>query len=307
MSSVGARADRWLFAPEPAGRVRALRIGIASLLLIRLVTGPYPDLAGQPATLFRPVWLLSWLEQMPSHGVLVGLMATGAAAATLAILGWQERATFLIAWGSLLVLDGCWASRGKVQHNDLPLLLVAAVLALAPVGIRFADDRRGAAWGWPVRTSIVVVTGIYMLTGFQKVVSSGPAWVLSDNLRNVMYSAALTGKAPTDEVSRFIADRPHVAHTVALLTIVIELGAVVPLVWARTRVAYVVAITVLHLGVFLTHGLDYSMWVGTAAIVLIDWRPAVRRLVSERRPGTRRELDSPRTRETPAAERRRAP
>jgi hypothetical protein len=122
-----------------------------------------------------------------------------------------------------------------------------------------------------------VVTGIYMLTGFQKVVASGPAWVLSDNLRNVMYSAALTHKAPTDEVSRFIADRPQVAHLVALVTIVIELGAVVPLVWARTRVAYVAAIAVLHLGVFLTHGLDYSMWVGTAAVVLIDWRPAVAR------------------------------
>jgi hypothetical protein len=133
------------------------------------------------------------------------------------------------------------------------------------------------------------------------VVSSGPAWVLSDNLRNVMYSAALTGKPPTDEVSRFIADRPQVAHAVALITIVIELGAVVPLVWARTRVAYVAAIALLHLGVYLTHGLDYSMWVATAAVVLIDWRPAVaRRLVSGRGPGTGRGTDSPRTSGTPA-------
>jgi hypothetical protein len=280
MSGVVTRLDGWLFAPEPAGRVRALRIGIAVLLLFRLVTGPYADLAGQPAALFRPVWFLSWLGQMPSRDVLVGLQVVGAAAAGLAIVRRCERAAFLVAWGSLLVLDGCWASRGKVQHNDLPLLLVAAVLALAPVGLRFADDRRGAAWGWPVRTSILVVTSIYLLTGFQKVVSSGPAWVLSDNLRNVMYSAALTGKAPTDEVSRFIADRPQVAHLVALLTIVIELGAVVPLVWARTRIAYVGAIAVLHLGVYLTHGLDYSMWVGTAAVVLIDWRPAVARALA---------------------------
>jgi len=280
VSDALARFDRWLFAPEPAGRVRALRIGIACLLLFRLVTGPYAELAGQPAALFRPVWLLFWLDQMPSHDVFVGLIVIGAVAAGLAIVGMRERTTFLVAWGCLLALDGCWASRGKVQHNDLPLLLVAAVLAMAPVGIRFADDRRGAAWGWPVRTSILVVTSIYMLTGFQKVVSSGPAWVLSDNLRNVMYSAALTGKAPTDDVSRFIADRPQVAHLVALLTIVIELGAVVPLLWARTRVAYVVAIALLHLGVYLTHGLDYSMWVGTAAIVLIDWRPAVARALA---------------------------
>ena len=277
MTGIVARVDGWLFAPEPAGRVRAMRVGIAVLLLARTLTGPYPDLAGQPAALFRPVWILSWLEQMPSHEALVGLQVIGVVAAGLAILGWRERATFLLAWSSLLVLDGCWASRGKIQHNDLPLLLVAAVLAFAPTRIRWSDERRGPAFGWPVHTSIVVVTGIYFLTGFQKLVASGPAWVLSDNLRNVMYAAPLTGKAPTDEVSQFIADRPGIAHAVALITIVVELGAVVALVRPRTRVAYVVAIACLHGGIYLTHGLDYSMWVGTAAVVLIDWRAVLLR------------------------------
>jgi hypothetical protein len=280
MTAVVERLDRWLFASEPAGRVRAMRAAIAGLLLFRLATGPYGDLAGQPAALFRPVWLLAWLDRMPSFGVLVGLQVAGGVAAGLAILGWRERGTFVVAWSSLLVLDGCWASRGKIQHNDLPLLLVAGVLAVAPMGIHWIDERRGPAWGWPVRTSILVVTGIYFLTGFQKVVASGPAWVFSDNLRNVMYGAALTGKAPTDEVSQFIADRPVLAQAVALITIVVELGAVIALVWPRTRIAYVVAIAFLHAGVYLTHGLDYSMWVGTAAIVLIDWRPALRRLVA---------------------------
>ena len=283
MNRLVERLDRWLFAPEPAGRVRAMRSAIAVLLLLRLATGPYADLGGQPAALFRPVWFLSWLDQMPSAEVLLGLQILGCAGAGLAALGWRERGTFLVAWSSLLVLSGCWASRGKVQHNDLPLLLVAGVLAAAPVGIRWTDDRRGAAWGWPVRASVLVVTGVYFLTGFQKVVSSGPAWVLSDHLRLVLYGARFTGHAPTDQVSLFIADRPLVAHSVALLTIVIELGAVVALLREHTRVAYVVAVTTLHVGIYLTLGLDYSMWVGTAAIVLIDWRPALLRLVNGRR------------------------
>ncbi|MFL6205603.1 MAG: hypothetical protein ACJ739_09645 [Acidimicrobiales bacterium] len=255
-----------------------MRVAIATLLLVRLATGPYADLGGQPAALFRPVWFLSWLDHMPSHSVLAGLQVLGGVAAVLAIAGRRERLTFVVAWASLLVLDGCWASRGKVQHNDLPLLLVAGVLAAAPVGIRWVDERRGAAWGWPVRTSIAVVTGIYFLTGFQKLVSSGPAWVLSDNLRNVMYAAPHTDHPPTDVVSLFIADRPLVAHGVALLTMVVELGAVVALVWPRARLPYVLAVAAMHAGVYATHGLDYSMWVGTAAIVLIDWRPALLRL-----------------------------
>ena len=135
-----------------------------------------------------------------------------------------------------------------------------------------------------MRTSLLVVTGAYFLTGFQKVVASGPAWVLSDNLRNVMYGARFSGKAPTDQVALYIADRPALAHLVALITLVIELGAIVVLVRPRLRPAFVVAVAVLHAGIYLTHGLDYSMWVATTAIVLIDWDAVLRRAMPRRPP-----------------------
>jgi hypothetical protein len=278
-----AALDRWLFAPEAAGRVRTMRLMLAVLLGLRLATGPYRGLAEQPAGLFRPVWFLAWLERMPSAEVLVGLQVLGTAGAVLAVIGWRERGTFLAAWASLLVLAGLHASRGKVQHNDLPLLLVAGVLAAAPVGLQALDRRRSPAWGWPVRTSILVVAGAYFLTGFQKVVSSGPAWVLSDNLRNVLYGARLTGRAPTDEVALFIADRPWLSHTLAAATIVIELGAVLVVLRPRLRPAYVGAVALLHLSIYLTHGLDYSLWVGTAAVVLIDWHALACRTIDRRR------------------------
>jgi hypothetical protein len=166
-----------------------------------------------------------------------------------------------------------------VQHNDVLLLLVAAVFVLAPVGLRILDDRRSRAWGWQVRTALVVVGGAYFLTGFQKVVSSGPAWVLSDNLRNVMYRAALNGRAPTDEVALFIADRPVLAHLVALATIGLELGFVTILLWPRVRPWFVVAAWAMHTGIYLTHGLDYWMWAATTTVVLLDWRPVLARLV----------------------------
>jgi hypothetical protein len=135
-----------------------------------------------------------------------------------------------------------------------------------------------------VRTSLLVVTGAYFLTGFQKVVSSGPAWVLSDNMRNLMYGARLDGHAPTDQVSLFIADRPALAHLVALATLAVELGSVVALLRPRLRPAYVVAVAALHAGVYLTHGLDYSMWVATTAVVLIDWDAVLRRVMPTRVP-----------------------
>lgn len=266
-----AALDAWIFVPGPAGRVRTMRLLLAALLALRVGLGPYRGLAGQPAALFRPVWFLRWLPHMPSVEVIVAVQVVGVVAAALAVVGWRERYAFATAWASLLFLGGLRASRGKVMHNDVLLLLVGAVLLLAPVGLRALDRRRRADAGWPVQTALLVVAGAYFLTGFQKVVASGPAWALSDNLRNVMYRAAETGKAPTDAVALFIADRPLVAHVVALATLVVELGALSVLRWPRVRPWFVAAITVMHVGIYLTHGLDYWAWIATTAIVLVDW------------------------------------
>ena len=276
------RLDGWLFVEGPAGRVRAMRLLLAVVIGLRVALGPYRGLAGQPAALFRPVWFLSWLPHMPPLGVILAVQVIGAAAAALAALAWRERGTFLVAWASLLVLAGVRASRGKVMHNDVLLLLVSFAVVLAPVGQRLLDRRRSMAWGWPVQTALAVVGGAYFLTGFQKVVASGPAWVFSDNLRNVMYRAASSGRAPTESVALFIADRPLVAHLVALATITIELGAVSIWVWPRVRPWYLLAITVLHVGIYLTHGLDYWAWIATTSIVLIDWSAVAARVLALR-------------------------
>ena len=217
--------------------------------------------------------------------------SSAASAAVLAIVGWRERGDVPRRRGAAC---SCSTAAGRAAARSstttCPCSSWRRCWPRAPVGIRWTDERRGAAWGWPVRTSIVVVTGIYFLTGFQKLVASGPAWVLSDNLRNVMYGAAAhrarrpptrcRASSPTARCSRTASPSSRSWSSSARSS---------RSCWPRTRVAYVVAVAVLHVGVYLTHGLDYSMWVGTAAIVLIDWRPAARsRLVSGRRRAARR-------------------
>jgi hypothetical protein len=272
-----AALDRWLFAPGPVGRVRAMRVLLAVVIAGRVGLGPYRGLAGQPAALFHPVWFLSWLPRMPSLGVIIALQAIGVAASVAVVAAWRERGSFLVAWTSLLVLAGLRASRGKIMHNDVPLILVGVVLLLAPVGQRVLDRRRTVGGGWPAQAALVVVGGAYFLTGFQKLVASGPAWVLSDNLRNVMYDAVSLGRGAAPSVALAVAERPWLAHVVALVTIVVELGAVTIFLWPRIRPWYLAATVALHVGVYLTHGLDYSAWIGTAAIVLIDWSAVLAR------------------------------
>ena len=151
------------------------------------------------------------------------------------------------------------------------LLLVCVAFLLAPVGLRLLDRTVSRRYGWPIRTALAVIASVYFLTGFQKMVASGPAWVLSDNMRNVLYSAPLNNKAPTDAVALFVANRAWLAHVVAAGTLIVELGFPAILVWPRCRPYFAAAAVLMHLTIYLTHGLDYSAWAITVVVVLIDW------------------------------------
>lgn len=277
-TDLARRADGWLFGPEPGVRLRFVGTALAVLVGLRVGLGPYRGLAGQPQALFRPPPFLTWLPEMPSVEVIVAIQVVGVAAALLAVLGWRYRATFLIAWGSLLVLGGLRASRGKVQHNDVLLLLVCVAFLLAPVNARWQDRVPSRRFGWPIRTGIFVVASSYFFTGLAKLISSGPAWITSDNMRFILYRAADDPRAPTDAVSLFIADRPWLATLCAAGTIVLEIGFLSVLFWPGIRPWFVLASLALHTSIYLTHGLDYWNYVAVTAIVLIDW-PAVHRRV----------------------------
>lgn len=278
-TDLARRADGWLFGAETGARLRFVKTTLAVLIGCRVALGPYRGLAGQPRALFRPPPFLTWLPEMPSVEVIVTVQVVGVAAALLAVLGWRYRATFLIAWGSLLVLGGLRASRGKIQHNDVLLLLVCVPFLLAPVAARWQDRVPSRRFGWPVRAGIFVVAASYFFTGLAKVISSGPAWITSDNMRFILYRAADDPRAPTDAVSLFIADRPWLATLCAAGTIVLEIGFLSVLFWPWIRPWFVLASLALHGSIYLTHGLDYWNYVVVTAVVLIDWPAVYQRVV----------------------------
>ena len=61
----------------------------------------------------------------------------------------------------------------------------------------------GASYGWPVRTAMVVVTGAYFFSGFNKLMFSGLAWATGSNLRWV----SLRGQRRTGPARP--SGRPH--------------------------------------------------------------------------------------------------
>jgi hypothetical protein len=276
------RLEAWLFAPGDPRRLAVLRIGLCGLLAVRLATGPYAELASQPAALFRPISFLRVLERMPPRGLVVALQALALAAALLAAAGLWTRVVLPLAWAAALPLVAMTSSLGKVVHNDVLLLLCLVPLLPAPAGAAWAVPPGGrkapprtppsprVAYGWPVRTAMVVVAGAYFFSGVAKLLHAGPGWVTSGNLRWVLYASSDQQPVP-NPYALFVADRPVLAHLLAAATLAVELGF--PLVLWRPRLAWLFlpAAVALHAGIWLAMRLDYSAMAATALLVMVDW------------------------------------
>jgi hypothetical protein len=278
------RLEAFLFAPGDPRRLAAVRIGLCALLAARLAGGPYLELAAQPAALYRPISFLRLLDRMPPPEVVAALQALALAAAVLAMVGLLTRFTLPVAWLASLPLVAMTSSLGKVVHNDVLLLLCLVPLLASPAGAAWSLDarqrpgaERGPAFGWPVRTAMVVVAGSYFFSGLAKLLHAGPAWVTSGNLRWVLYASSDTQPAP-NPFALFVADRPVLAHLVAAATLAVELGF--PLVLWRPRLAwlFVPAVVAMHAGIGLAMHLDYSAMAATVLIVLVDWPAVVDRM-----------------------------
>jgi hypothetical protein len=284
-----ARAEAWLFAPGDPRRLAAVRIGLCALLAARLAGGPYPELATQPQALFRPISFLRLLDRMPSPEAVAVLQAFALGAAVLATVGLLTRFTLPAAWLAALPLVAMTSSLGKVVHNDVLLLLCLVPLLPSPAGAAWSLDARqrpvarpGPAFGWPVRTAMVVVAGAYFFSGLAKLFHAGPAWVASGNLRWVLYASSDAQPEP-NPFALFVADRPLLAQLIAAATLAVELGF--PLVLWRPRLAwlFIPAVVAMHAGIGLAMHLDYSVMAATVLVVLVDW-PALADRVRGRGP-----------------------
>jgi hypothetical protein len=231
---------------------------------------------------------------MPPRGVVLALQVAGVAAALLATVGLRTRVALPMAWGCGLILGGMVGSMGKLVHNDALLLLAMVPLLAAPSADAWSVDAAlsrsprvpvpSARHGWPVRVAMVVTAGAYFFSGLAKMMFSGPAWVLSDNLRFVLYASSDVRAAP-NALALFIADRPWLAHAIAAATVLVELGF--PIVLWRPRAAwlFVPGAMALHAGIWMAMRLDYWAWVATLVIVFVDWPALADRLQRNAAPG----------------------
>jgi hypothetical protein len=260
-----------LWGPETGARLVLVHVGLSALIGVRIVAGSYRQLAGTPAALVDPVPFLGWLDRMPPAGVFVAVQVVGGLAALAAVLRRHPRAAYALAWACYLVLAGLRSSRGKVLHNDLLLLWASAPFLLAPVDADPGDAVPRRRYGWPVRTSIVIVALVYWFAGYHKLRRSGPSWAFGDNMRYVALWGPSIGSPGWPGLARWVGENVWVSRASGVFILGLELSFPV-VIWVRwLRVWYALAAVLLHVTTWLLLGLDYWAWAITVPLVLVDW------------------------------------
>jgi len=289
----------WAFGPGDPRQLAALRIGLCLTLALRLATRAqvYLSLAEQERELFRPRSYMTLVEQMPSRTTIAICLVAGILAAVLGAAGLLSRTMLAIALLAALLLDGMQTSQGKILHNDVLLVLCLTAIVFARHGDAWSLDawiirrrsrsrrravtaaRVGAspAYGWPLRTAMLIIALAYAVAGLHKLAGShGLGWASSDNMRWLLYVAS--DAQGHNSAALWIAERPWAAHLAAYGLLATECLFFLVLVIARLRWVFIPAVTALHLGTWVTLRLDYSAWVLCVIIVFVTWPSALARI-----------------------------
>ena len=274
MRRLWSRIDERLVAPGPGFRVAEIQILLAAVIALRLATRDWSLIAERPAALRDGLTVMSWYTGTPTPVALVAVQGVGLACALLVFARVRPHLAFIGLWIAFTSLTALWGSSGKVMHNDVLTVLAASVFLFAstPHASGWRDVR--VRYGWPPRAALAVLAMAYFVSGAQKLVHSGPGWVFSDNMTWVLrlgLSAHLSGGARpvAEDVAHAVAQYGWVSASLAGGALLLELTAPLWLAVRRTRLLFVVSVTLMHGSIWLFIGLDYWAWPLTVAAVAV--------------------------------------
>jgi hypothetical protein len=256
------RLDRYWRAPMPPERLAVLRLLVGTYAFVYVVArlGYLTSYASFDPRQFEPVGTATMLSGPLEPEWVYGLVVATVLLAPAFLLGWRFRITGPLFAGLLLWVLSYANSWGQILHVDNLMVLQVIVLALAPSADALSFDARrhglepraSPAYGWAVRLLCVAVVLAYVLAGVAKLKNGGLAFVEGETLRNyVAYDnlRKLELGSIHSPVGAWLLPYPGVFSFLAVLTLLLELGAPVALVHRRLAAAWCVAMWGFHLGV----------------------------------------------------------
>lgn len=296
-----AAADRRFRAPAPPERLAVLRLLVAGFALAYLLVR-LPHLVQVARTddpRFDPIGPLAWLDGPVPAPVGLAVLAVAVASGAAAVAGWRWRLTgpvFALAFLAVTTYRSSW---GQIFHTDNLVCLHLLVLAVSPAADAWSLDARrrggpppapGPSHGWPVRVLSLLTVGTYAVAGWAKLRNGGIGWLDGDVLRHHIAHDALRKQlvgASHSSLGAVVLEHRWLFPPMAVLTLVLELGAPAALAVRRLRVPWAAAAWAFHLGVLalMSIGFPYPLsGIAFASLFPVERLPAA---VAARRPRVR--------------------
>jgi hypothetical protein len=227
------------------------------------------------------------LTALPPH-VLSWLAIAYVAMLVLATVGLLSRSSCLLAAGLSFYLLGLRHCFGKINHGDgiIPILLLT--MAVARCGDGFSIDglvrrlryrsphasasatpARSGEYTWPLRLGQVLTVLVLFAAGVAKIRHGGVAWVVSDNLREILLGQHYVPWPMQQTLGFTVADTRWLCVTMAAATIALETLAPLALVSRLARVVIGPALLLFLLALRPLFG--FSFW--PFYILLVFWLP----------------------------------
>jgi hypothetical protein len=267
--------------PEPALSLAALRIVVPLMILLAPGFREGVRVARwDPARWVAPEGLGWFVAHVPIDARLaIAAELVIAASALMAAVGIYARPALVALTVATFYLYSIAQLGGHVWH-DMHLLWFSALLASSPCDDVLAVDARrplltaGVEYTRPIWVARGLLAAIYFFPGMHKLLRSGIAWALSDNLRNQMYwKWAQYGALPSFRLEQ----PPWLLPLMGVSVLAFELGFPFLVLSRRTRPLAAAAGFVFHIVTQFLFLIPFaSLWI--AYVVLIDLRPLARRL-----------------------------
>jgi hypothetical protein len=227
-----------------------------------------------------PGWgaLAEWIPMGPFTTRL--LLSVFVVASCMTIVGFKTKPAAIVAAATGFYVLGVPQFFGKLNHNH-HVVWFMAILAASPCGDALSLDARGRqktesiAYGFPLRVCWFLIGLVYFFPGFWKLVSVGPAWALSENVKYMMYDkwTELGGFMPF-----WRADQHPWAYRIGgIFTLVFEIGFLPVMLFSpRLRPWFIAAGPAFHFQTFLFMKIGFYVLV-VCYVVFVDWPESIRR------------------------------
>ncbi|HYQ16010.1 MAG TPA: HTTM domain-containing protein, partial [Polyangiaceae bacterium] len=262
----------WWFAPLPARRLALLRIFVGAFALIySAVRAPsMTSVAEFAAARFEPVGVAALLHQPLPAGALLGGVALSLLLGAAFTVGFRFSVTGPAFALVLLCLTTYRSSWGMIFHTENLLTLHVMLLAASPASDALSWDARArrqaphdaadGRYGWAIQAMSLITVVAYFVAGIAKLKLSGGTWlggellraqIAYDNLRKLELGTRVSPLGP------WLVRHAFVFPPLALLTMLVELGAPLALLNRRVALAWLIAAWCFHLGVLTTMSIAF--------------------------------------------------